>query len=103
MIGMLGRVLAGVCIAAIAAPVLAASLADSAAQTRHPVGPAHSRILREGAEVANYRAGGSHLSVRKIAGGRKYTAVTLHRGATQDSGFAAWASQARKHRPKHGR
>jgi len=99
---MLGRVWLGVCIAAIAAPVLAASL-DASVQSRHLAPVAHGRIHREGAEVANYRAGGSHLSVRKIPGRRKYATVTLHRGVTQDSDFAAWASQARKHRPKHGR
>jgi hypothetical protein len=98
---MLGRVFLGLCIAAVATPALPASRADSSAQTGHLVTTAHGRIHRGGPAVANYRAGDSPISVRKIPGRRKYTAVTLHRGVTPDSGFAAWAGQSRKHRPKH--
>jgi phage tail-like protein len=44
-------------------------------------------------EVSDYRAGDDDpISVRKLTGLRKYTNITLKRGFTQDSGFAAWAA-----------
>ncbi|HXQ46541.1 MAG TPA: phage tail protein [Caulobacteraceae bacterium] len=100
MFAMLGRVWLGVCIAAVAAPALAASLSDSSAKTAVRV-TNRGHVHRYTEAIADYRAGESHLSVRKIPGRQPYPAVTLNRGVTQDSSFAAWASQARKHRPKH--
>jgi phage tail-like protein len=44
-------------------------------------------------DVSDYRAGDDNpISVRKLTGLRKYTNITLKRGFTEDSGFAAWAA-----------
>ena len=42
--------------------------------------------------IIDYREGDNPISVRKITGLRKYTNITLKRGVTPDSAFAAWAA-----------
>lgn len=50
--------------------------------------------LTSDSDAVDYRAGDDNpISVRKLTGLRKYTNITLKRGYTQDSSFAAWAAE----------
>jgi phage tail-like protein len=50
--------------------------------------------LGSSGNVVGYREGGDQpLSPRKLTGLRKYTAITLKRGYTEDSAFATWAAE----------
>jgi phage tail-like protein len=50
--------------------------------------------LGSSGNVIGYREGGDQpLSPRKLTGLRKYTAITLKRGYTEDSAFATWAAE----------
>ena len=50
--------------------------------------------LGSSGKVIGYREGEDHLlSPRKLTGLRKYTAITLKRGYTEDSAFATWAAE----------
>ena len=47
-------------------------------------------------EVVKHRSGGDPSTSHKSPGRNKYEAITLERGLTQDTDFAAWASAGRK-------
>ncbi|HLN03566.1 MAG TPA: phage tail protein [Bryobacteraceae bacterium] len=48
--------------------------------------------LGSDSNVIDYQQGDNPISVRKLTGLTKYTNITLKRGFTQDSAFAAWAA-----------
>jgi phage tail-like protein len=50
--------------------------------------------LPKSQDVAEYRAGGEPIHVRKLPGRSKYETITLDRGVTHDPGFARWAAGA---------
>jgi phage tail-like protein len=99
---MAGWVFVGVCVAALAVPMVAASQPDPYAATpyrmtmdgRTVAGGAHVRVELAHGDVVDYRDGGAPITVRKIPGRRKYTAITLERGVTNDLDFSTWASGA---------
>jgi phage tail-like protein len=62
-----------------------------------PVAGATNVALPTDQDVANYRAGGEPIHVRKLPGRDKYEAITLERGVTYDPEFANWAAGAGPH------
>jgi phage tail-like protein len=59
-----------------------------------PVAGANQVGLPTDQDVANYRAGGEPIHIRKPPGREKYETITLERGVTHDAGFASWAAGA---------